>query len=401
MSIANELELQMLSLINAERTSRGLDALQLEQDLNEAAEDHSEWMLEEDIFSHTGEDGSSPHERMQDAGFQFSGSWASAENVAWQSTRGAAGLSDDVVDLHNALMNSSGHRANILNPDFQYIGIGLENGDFDYGAFTYDSLMVTQNFARTAADVDLDPSEGGSGDPDPTRETPAEPTSGDDELSLDAPGTLNGLAGDDSLIGSSGADTLIGGDGNDTLKGSDTDTDLRDAIYGGDGNDEISGAHGNDELRGDNGNDTIDGGFGVDTVIGGNGNDVLSGGAFSDVVFGGNGNDFINGGFGSDRLNGGEGADQFFHIGVEGHGSDWIQDFSNTQDDILVFGNTAASIDDFQVNFAETEGAGDSGTDEAFVIYKPTGQIMWALVDGGDQDQILLRIDGTDYDLLA
>ena len=401
MSIANELELQMLSLINAERTSRGLNALQLEQDLNEAAEDHSEWMLEEDIFSHTGEDGSSPHERMQEAGFQFSGSWASAENVAWQSTRGAAGLSDDVVDLHNALMNSSGHRANILNPDFQYIGIGLENGDFDYGAFTYDSLMVTQNFARTAADVDLDPSEGGSGDPDPTPETPAEPTSGDDELSLDAPGTLNGLAGDDSLIGSSGADTLIGGDGNDTIKGSDTDTDLRDAIYGGDGNDEISGAHGNDELRGDNGNDTIDGGFGVDTVIGGNGNDVLSGGAFSDVVFGGNGNDFINGGFGSDRLNGGEGADQFFHIGVEGHGSDWIQDFSNTQDDILVFGNTAASIDDFQVNFAETDGAGDSGTHEAFVIYKPTGQIMWALVDGGDQDQIHLRIDGTDYDLLA
>ena len=401
MSIANELELQMLSLINAERTSRGLNALQLEQDLNEAAEDHSEWMLEEDIFSHTGEAGSSPHERMQDAGFQFSGSWASAENVAWQSTRGASGLSDDVVDLHNALMNSSGHRANILNPNFQYIGIGVENGDFDYGAFTYDSLMVTQNFARTTADVLLDPSESGSGDTDPTPDVSVDPTSGDDELSLNTPGTLNGLAGDDLLTGSSGADTLNGGDGNDTLNGSGSDTDLRDVIYGGDGNDEISGAHGNDELRGDNGNDTIDGGFGVDTIIGGNGNDVLSGGAFSDVIYGGANGDFINGGFGSDRLNGGAGADQFFHVGVAGHGSDWIQDFSTAQDDVLVFGNTAATIDDFQVNFTETEGAGDSGTDEAFVIYKPTGQIMWALVDGGDLDEIILRIDGTDYDLLV
>ena len=45
--------------------------------------------------------------------------------------------------------------------------------------------------------------------------------------------------------------------------------------------------------------------------------------------------------------------------------------------------------------------AEQAGVEEAFVIYRPTGQIMWALVDGGDQDEIILRIAGVDYDLLA
>ena len=38
---------------------------------------------------------------------------------------------------------------------------------------------------------------------------------------------------------------------------------------------------------------------------------------------------------------------------------------------------------------------------EAFVIYKPTGQILWALVDGGGQDSINLQIGGDTFDLLA
>ncbi|MEM8691154.1 MAG: calcium-binding protein [Pseudomonadota bacterium] len=223
---------------------------------------------------------------------------------------------------------------------------------------------------------------------------------GDDEL-VGGVGSdrLFGEDGADRMNGGASTDTISGGAGNDTLIGGpDDSSDLRDVIFGGDGDDSIVGGHGNDSLRGDAGDDTIAGGFGVDTVIGAAGDDVITGSAFSDLMFGGAGNDFINGGFGSDRVNGGDGADRFYHIGVEGHGSDWIQDFG--PDDVLLYGGTATA-EQFQVNFARTLNAGGIAADEAFVIYKPTGQILWALVDGGAQLSINLRIAGEEFDLLA
>ena len=160
MSRANSLERQMLDLINEERTSRGLEPLQLELNLNESSEDHSQWMLDRDVFSHTGGGGSSAGDRMRDADFTFSGNWTWGENIAYQSERGAPGLADDVIDLHNGLMNSPGHRANILNPNFDLIGIGIEQGDYK----GFDAVMVTQNFAATDGPVRID---GGTQTPDP------------------------------------------------------------------------------------------------------------------------------------------------------------------------------------------------------------------------------------------
>ncbi len=152
MSQASALEQQMLELINNERTSRGLEPVQLELRLNDASEDHSQWMLQQDVFSHTGENGSNPGERIEQAQFEFSGNATWAENIAWQSERGAPALEDDVIDLHNGLMDSPGHRANILNPDVTVIGIGIETGDYQ----GYEAVMVTQNFARTSAPLQLD-----------------------------------------------------------------------------------------------------------------------------------------------------------------------------------------------------------------------------------------------------
>ncbi|WP_372574167.1 CAP domain-containing protein [Ruegeria jejuensis] len=195
MSNANTVEREMLALINEERTSRGIEPLQLETRLNDSAEDHSAWMLESDSFSHTGEAGSSAQERIQDAGFEFSGNWRSGENIAWQSERGAPGNSDDVADLHAGLMNSPGHRANILNPDFKYIGIGVEDGDLN----GWDAVMVTQNFAKTDAQVllDLPPADTPTEMPDtPVAEAPApaEDDSGSEDpdidvTDMDVPGT--------------------------------------------------------------------------------------------------------------------------------------------------------------------------------------------------------------------
>jgi uncharacterized protein YkwD len=151
-STASDFERQMLELINQERAAAGLDPLRLELRLNQASEQHSEWMLASDSFSHTGASGSSAGERMEDAGFVFSGSWGWAEDIAWQSERGVAGLADHVANLHAALMNSPGHRANILNPDHEVVGIGIEVGDFN----GWNAVMVTQNFAKSAAPMQYD-----------------------------------------------------------------------------------------------------------------------------------------------------------------------------------------------------------------------------------------------------
>ncbi len=226
----------------------------------------------------------------------------------------------------------------------------------------------------------------------PTADT-IEGGAGDDRLA--------GFGGDDLLEGQSGHDTLNGGDGNDTLLGGDTPDDLRDVIYAGAGDDSADGGFGNDLIYGGAGNDTIEGGFGVDEIVGQAGDDVLSGGAWSDLIFGGEGSDFINGGFGHDRVNGGADADRFFHLGIFDHGSDWIQDFAHAEGDRLVFGNASATADQFQVNIAETPNAGQAGVAEAFVIYRPTGQILWALVDGAEQESLMIQIGGELGDLLA
>lgn len=151
MSIASPLEVAMLKLINAERLAVGVAPVQFDGLLNDAAEDHSSSMLVNNIFSHTGADGSTPRERMQDAGYVFEGANASGENIGWQSERGAAGLLDDVQDIHDSLMDSPGHRANILSANFDEIGIGIVEGRYTTNGRTFDAVMVTQNFAKTDA----------------------------------------------------------------------------------------------------------------------------------------------------------------------------------------------------------------------------------------------------------
>ena len=297
MSQASALERQMLDLINQERSSRGLDPVQLELRLNESSEEHSEWVLQQNVFSHTGSGGSSAGDRMEDAGFQFSGSWTWAENIAWQSERGAPGLADDVINLHNSLMNSSGHRANILNPNVEVIGIGIERGNFN----GWDAVMVTQNFARTSAPVQLD----NGGGP-----APQMATQGDDVLTLASAGTLSGLGGDDRLTGSNGNDRLNGDGG-------------RDRLFGGEGDDTLNGGDLSDLLVGGRGVDFLQGGEGNDRLRGQSGNDQLSGGRGNDKLWGGGGKDRLNGGEGNDQLTGKGGAD----VCVFSSGADVAHDF--------------------------------------------------------------------------
>ncbi len=197
MTQANELERAMVELINQERAAAGLDPVQLELQLNDSAETHSNWMLGADAFSHTGNGGSSAGDRIEDAGFDLEGNWTWGENIAYQSTGGDPGYLDEVEAMHTALMNSPGHRANILSPDFEYVGIGIEVGDFN----GVEAVMVTQNFADTDAEVMLDtagaPAEEPQPDPQPTPEpepqpqpepeTPETPENPDPDLTVQDP----------------------------------------------------------------------------------------------------------------------------------------------------------------------------------------------------------------------
>lgn len=122
-----ELINQVLELTNAERTKAGFKTLKLNSKLVNAAQNHSENMAEDDFFSHTGEDGSSVSDRVQDAGYQYS---RVGENIAaGQKT------AEQVVQ---GWMNSPGHRANILNPNFTEIGIGYEFLENDTGSVNYN-----------------------------------------------------------------------------------------------------------------------------------------------------------------------------------------------------------------------------------------------------------------------
>ena len=236
----------MLELVNEERTSRGLNALVLDKTLNASADAHSTWMLDANVFSHTGVANSTPTERMTDAGFDFSGSWRTAENIAAQSERGDSGLFDDVYDLHVALMNSQGHRENILTPDLEVVGIGIQTGNFAYEAGTYYSVMVTQNFATT----------GGVTTPDLVEQQPE--LQPDTITDPDPIGVLVGTATAENLVGTAQDDTITGSGGNDILSGEGgTDT----AVYmGGASNYAITLSNGSiliEDRSGGDGTDTL------------------------------------------------------------------------------------------------------------------------------------------------
>lgn len=404
---ADALEQYMLELINAERAAAGRDPLQLEQNLNQSAEDHSEWMLQQDVFSHTGAGGSSAGDRMRDADFTFSGSWSWGENIGFQSERGAAGLFDDVEDIHGRLMNSSGHRANILSANFDYVGIGIEFGEYN----GFEGVMITQNFARTGASVILD--DGNAPSP-PAAEAPPP-----------APAEIRGTPRNDTLNGSSDSEEFIAGRGRDLIQaGGGADTVFggadNDVLEGGGGNDVLHGGNGADWFRGGNGADQLNGGSGIDVadyyaassglivdlqyhtantgaasgdtfnsveglrgsvhndhlrgdgaankLMGASGNDILEGRGGNDTLIGGGGNDVLRGASGNDILHGKSGADRF--VFETNMGRDVVEDFENDRD-ILDF--RATGLGSMDALMARAEQRGDDvvfdlvGADEVII----------------------------------
>ncbi|MFE5158277.1 CAP domain-containing protein [Streptomyces sp. NPDC056697] len=105
---------EVVDLVNSERSKAGCKPLTVNEKLTKAAQDHSEDMAAHSNMSHTGSDGSSPGDRIERAGY----SWSSyGENVAYGY--------ESPKSVMEGWMNSSGHKANILNCDFKEIGVGV------------------------------------------------------------------------------------------------------------------------------------------------------------------------------------------------------------------------------------------------------------------------------------
>jgi uncharacterized protein YkwD len=122
-----DLEKQMLDLVNSERVANGLQPLAPDPELTEVARRHSADMFARGYFAHDTPEGRSPFDRMKEARVQF---LTAGENLALAPTLSIA---------HQGLMNSPGHRANILRPQFGRVGIGIMDGGMR-------GLMVSQEF---------------------------------------------------------------------------------------------------------------------------------------------------------------------------------------------------------------------------------------------------------------
>ncbi len=121
------LEAKMLELVNEERTSRGLKPLQADPEMTVVGRAHSKDMFARGYFAHYTPEGTDPFQRMDAAGVKYR---AAGENLA---------LAQTVEMAHRNLMNSPGHKANILNPAYGRLGIGIQDGGY-YG------LMISQEF---------------------------------------------------------------------------------------------------------------------------------------------------------------------------------------------------------------------------------------------------------------
>ena len=128
-SSTSAMEAQMLQLVNRDRAANGVGPLTMSPALAAVARAHSMDMVQSGFFSHTSPNTGDVEARLARGGVAWR---AYAENISYNSS---------VAESQASLMRSTGHRANLLNPTYDTIGIGIvQNGR---------NVFVTQNFIKT------------------------------------------------------------------------------------------------------------------------------------------------------------------------------------------------------------------------------------------------------------
>jgi serralysin len=351
--------------LNAGLSSGTIDAtakqvLASSSQLETAATAHSSWMLNNDVFSHTGASGTSPGARATSQGYVWG---MVGENIATLGTSASTiNLADAIESHHSGLYRSEHHRVNTMNEGFREIGLAQEQGMFTYsGQGTYTSSMLTELFGRSGSqyfltgvaysdrDGDSFYSIGeGRGDLVLRADgvTGRSSAAGGFALELDADRTLavTGTVGGKSFglsVDLSDGNVKLDVVGTSWLLASgnvDLGYGMQNVrLLGVDGLDATGSAAAN-HLLGNKGGNVLIGLGGGDHLAGGAGADRLNGGTGDDNLTGGTGNDRLTGAAGWDRLWGGDGADDFVAGGNFGH--DVIRDFSTREGDDLWLNNT-------------------------------------------------------------
>jgi Cysteine-rich secretory protein family len=127
------MEWKMLSLVNKDRKASRLKKLRMQEDLRIVARKHSRDMARKDYFEHKNTLGKTPFDRLDDARI--------TDVVAGENLAKIRGFQIPVQRAEIGLMNSPGHRANILKADYNCVGVGIIKSEDQ-------SFYFTQNFAK-------------------------------------------------------------------------------------------------------------------------------------------------------------------------------------------------------------------------------------------------------------
>lgn len=129
-SLRNGFEQQLFDLTNAARVRHGRSILHWDDAISETARKHSVDMAINDYFSHDNLEGLSPFDRMKEDNIKFK---RAGENLAY-------GQSSSIF-AHEGLMNSKGHRDNILIEDYSHLGIGVAFNDKSQPYYTENFFL--------------------------------------------------------------------------------------------------------------------------------------------------------------------------------------------------------------------------------------------------------------------
>ena len=114
--VSTQDEQAMLNLINKERAAAGLKPLTMDAALTKIARMKAQDMIDNNYFAHQSPTYGSPFDMMKSQGVVY--------HYAGENLAGAP----NVTTAHANLMNSPGHKANILKPEYTKVGIGVVNG---------------------------------------------------------------------------------------------------------------------------------------------------------------------------------------------------------------------------------------------------------------------------------
>lgn len=275
-----------------------------------ASEDHGQWILDTNTFSHTGEGGSTPRERIEEAGYTFSNPSTAGENLTYSGSSGS--IDSDALardNHHRDLFLSSGHRSNMLNPVYREAGIAQELGTFSPGGSgSFNVSMIVQKYAKSEGPVfitgvsyadtnnnnfySIGEGRGGTvvsfSDPAGGLVSASTAPTGGYALKVAASSNVAVNLGPVTL----NADLSQGNAKLDLVNASDVKTSVSVTMTSaassvealGVANLNLTGHAGEDNLIGNKGNNLLNGAGGNDILTGGLGNDTLDGGAGNDIA---------------------------------------------------------------------------------------------------------------------